>query len=104
MVALRLRKIDGDARAQLRDDVERPVFASLILRWEQWLPKVDLVVDAWDGHLRDGAAVVVRGQRWKMHVGRDDAEHHVRRRPLSAQIVDVDVERRADQRRIRAKA
>src|SRR5262249_59932908 len=40
----------------------------------------------------------------KMHLGRDDAEHQVRRRTLSAQIVDVDIEHRADQRRICAKA
>ena len=83
-VHLRLRLFNGDARAQFRDDVERPVVAPFILLWEQRLPEIDPVVDAWDGHLRDGAAVVVGGQRRKIHVGPDDAEHQVRRRPLSA--------------------
>src|SRR5262249_23656999 len=95
---------DGDALAQFPDHVERPVFASFILPWEQWLPEIHLVVDAWDGHLRDGAAEEVGGQWRKMNLGRDDAEHQVRRRTLSAQIVDVDVEHRADQSRICAKA
>jgi hypothetical protein len=39
-----------------------------------------------------------------MDVGRDDAEHQMRRRPISAQIDHVDVEHRADQRRIGVKA
>ena len=44
-VHLRLRLLDGDARAQFRDDVERPVVASFILLWEQRLPEIDPVVD-----------------------------------------------------------